>query len=88
MDNSNFGPNVIYSPSSCIRWWVGVGGEGLDFCKSKQKHAQTTFPNTFHYLPRWGGGGGLDPFDRMLKESLKCWPLINTHYFMIINKLY
>ena len=41
MEKCNFGPNVIYSPSSCIRWWVGVGGEGLDFCKSKQKQNST-----------------------------------------------
>ena len=37
-------------------------------CKSKQKHAQTN-------CPMWGEGAwALLNFDRILKESLKCWP--------------
>ena len=31
------------------------------------------FPYSF-ITSQGGGEGGLDPFDRMLKESLKCWP--------------
>ena len=46
----------------------GGGGRRLDFCKSKQKRAQTIFLIIFHYPSGWGGEGGLDPFDRMLKK--------------------
>ena len=52
---------------------VERGGGRLDFCKSKQKRAQTNFLNIFHYPHGWEGGGGVDPFDRMLKTTLKYW---------------
>ena len=39
----------------------GVGGQGLDFCKSKHKTDRMNFPIIFHSPQRWGVGG-LGPF--------------------------
>ena len=52
-------------------------GRRLDFCESKQKRAQTSFLVIFHYPSGWVGETGLDPFDGMLKKTLRSfrpWP--------------
>ena len=78
----------ISVPMPYIRLRVAYGGgcgwgvRVLTFASRNKNMHKRIFQYSFITSQGGRGEGGLDPFDRMLKESLKCWPPMLCIFFV------